>query len=126
MSTNTRMPAPRISRATSSTARGEGSEVIATSASATASRAVAATGPPSAAARAGSRSQATTACPAATRFLAIGRPIVPRPMKPIRATSRSIDAVRDFELADQAGRAFRLADALAEGAVLLVFYRGDF
>jgi peroxiredoxin len=47
-------------------------------------------------------------------------------MKPIRATSRSIDAVRDFELADQAGRAFRLADALAEGAVLLVFYRGDF
>ncbi len=31
----------------------------------------------------------------------------------------------DFELADQSGRRFRLADALREGAVVLVFYRGD-
>jgi peroxiredoxin len=31
----------------------------------------------------------------------------------------------DFELEDQAGRPFRLSDALREGAVVLVFYRGD-
>ena len=31
-----------------------------------------------------------------------------------------------FELLDQAGRRFGLADTLAEGAVVLVFYRGDF
>jgi peroxiredoxin len=31
----------------------------------------------------------------------------------------------ELELEDQAGRRFRLADALAGGAVVLVFYRGD-
>jgi len=31
----------------------------------------------------------------------------------------------DFELRDQGGRPFRLADALAGGAVALVFFRGD-
>jgi peroxiredoxin len=31
----------------------------------------------------------------------------------------------DFQLEDQAGRPFLLADALADGAVVLVFYRGD-
>jgi peroxiredoxin len=31
----------------------------------------------------------------------------------------------DFELADQSGRPFRLADELADGAVALVFLRGD-
>jgi peroxiredoxin len=29
------------------------------------------------------------------------------------------------DLADQAGRPWRLVDALAEGAVVLVFFRGD-
>jgi peroxiredoxin len=31
----------------------------------------------------------------------------------------------DFELPDQEGRPWRLADALARGPVLLVFFRGD-
>jgi peroxiredoxin len=31
----------------------------------------------------------------------------------------------DFTLPDQAGAAFRLEDELARGAVVLVFYRGD-
>jgi peroxiredoxin len=31
----------------------------------------------------------------------------------------------DFELHDQAGETFRLSDALREGAIVLVFYRGD-
>jgi peroxiredoxin len=31
----------------------------------------------------------------------------------------------EVELEDQAGRPFRLSDALREGAVVLVFYRGD-
>ncbi len=35
------------------------------------------------------------------------------------------DDVQDFELTDQAGRAWRLADALTGSAVVLVFYRGD-
>jgi len=35
-------------------------------------------------------------------------------------------AVRDFELPDHAGRPFRLSDALRGGAVVLVFYRGDY
>ena len=33
--------------------------------------------------------------------------------------------MRDFELVDQSGARWRLADALAPGAVVLVFYRGD-
>lgn len=33
--------------------------------------------------------------------------------------------MRDFSLTDQAGRPWRLGDARAEGAVVLVFYRGD-
>ncbi len=33
--------------------------------------------------------------------------------------------MQDFELTDQAERAWRLADALGQGAVVLVFYRGD-
>jgi peroxiredoxin len=32
---------------------------------------------------------------------------------------------RDFELPDQHGRAWSLADSLRSGPVLLVFYRGD-
>ncbi len=31
----------------------------------------------------------------------------------------------DFELVDQAGDIWRLRDALRRGAVVLVFYRGD-
>jgi peroxiredoxin len=31
----------------------------------------------------------------------------------------------DFELRDHEGNGWRLADHLAEGPVLLVFYRGD-
>lgn len=31
----------------------------------------------------------------------------------------------EFEREDQAGGRFRLSDALREGAVALVFYRGD-
>jgi peroxiredoxin len=31
----------------------------------------------------------------------------------------------DFELPDQNGNAWRLADHLARGPVVLVFYRGD-
>jgi peroxiredoxin len=34
-------------------------------------------------------------------------------------------AVPEVDLTDQAGRPWRLADALGEGAVVLVFYRGD-
>ncbi len=34
-------------------------------------------------------------------------------------------AMRDFTLIDQAERGWRLADALGQGAVVLVFYRGD-
>ena len=33
--------------------------------------------------------------------------------------------MRDFELTDQAERAWRLADALKGCAMVLVFYRGD-
>lgn len=33
--------------------------------------------------------------------------------------------MQDFELTDQAGNAWRLRDALHQGAVVLVFYRGD-
>ncbi|MDP9472986.1 MAG: redoxin domain-containing protein [Chloroflexota bacterium] len=31
----------------------------------------------------------------------------------------------EFELTDQAGQSWRLSDALHHGAVVLVFYRGD-
>jgi len=33
--------------------------------------------------------------------------------------------MQDLELTDQAERAWRLADELKRGAVVLVFYRGD-
>ena len=33
--------------------------------------------------------------------------------------------MHDFELTDQTGAAWRLQEALARGAVVLVFYRGD-
>ena len=36
-----------------------------------------------------------------------------------------MDNVRDVELTDQAGEPWRLLEALAQGAVVLVFYRGD-
>jgi hypothetical protein len=79
MSTNAATPAPRSEYATSSTAAGEGSEAIATSAAATASAGVETNAPPTSSPRAGSRSHPTTLWPAATRFRAIGKPIVPRP-----------------------------------------------
>src|SRR5918994_17181 len=49
-----------------------------------ASAGVAATGSPRSAALAGSASTATSSCPAAARFRAIGSPIVPRPMNATR------------------------------------------
>ena len=33
--------------------------------------------------------------------------------------------MQDFELTDQAGERWRMSDALRHGAVVLVFYRGD-
>ena len=33
--------------------------------------------------------------------------------------------MQDFELINQAGKPWRLSRALGEGAVVLVFYRGD-
>ena len=33
--------------------------------------------------------------------------------------------VPDFELTDQAGQPWRLSNALQQGTVVLVFYRGD-
>ncbi len=36
-----------------------------------------------------------------------------------------MDTAIDFELPDQSGSPWRLAEALARGPVLLVFYRGD-
>lgn len=33
--------------------------------------------------------------------------------------------MQDFELTDQNGKSWRLADALERGAIVLVFYRGD-
>jgi peroxiredoxin len=36
-----------------------------------------------------------------------------------------VDRAIDFELPDQEGKAWRLAERLAQGPVLLVFYRGD-
>ncbi len=35
------------------------------------------------------------------------------------------NTMQDFELIDQAGQPWRLTDTLQEGAVVLVFYRGD-
>ena len=35
------------------------------------------------------------------------------------------DDVRDFELLDQAGQPWQLSEAIGCGAVVLVFYRGD-
>ena len=75
---------PADPRTTSSTAAGEGRESKATSQTAAASLGVAATGAPRSAALAGSTSTATSSCPAATRFRAIGRPIVPSPMNATR------------------------------------------
>jgi hypothetical protein len=88
---STRSP-PRLSpcaipsgpSAASSTASGDGSERIATSALEAASAGVDAAGTPSAAARAGSRSQATSSCAAAMRWLAMRAPMVPRPMNATR------------------------------------------
>ncbi|TAN31993.1 redoxin domain-containing protein [bacterium] len=43
-----------------------------------------------------------------------------------RAGKRSdVDEAIDFELSDQDGKSWHLADHLARGPVLLVFYRGD-
>jgi len=36
-----------------------------------------------------------------------------------------VEKAMDFALPDHEGHAWRLADHLARGAVLLVFYRGD-
>ena len=36
-----------------------------------------------------------------------------------------VERAIDFELPDHEGKAWRLADHLAQGPVLLVFYRGD-
>jgi peroxiredoxin len=36
-----------------------------------------------------------------------------------------VDRAIDFELPDHEGKAWRLADHLARGPVVLVFYRGD-
>ncbi len=33
--------------------------------------------------------------------------------------------MRDFELLDQSGQSWRLSSELRQGAVVLVFYRGD-
>ncbi len=33
--------------------------------------------------------------------------------------------MHDFELTDQAGQPWRLREALQHGAIVLVFYRGD-
>jgi hypothetical protein len=37
----------------------------------------------------------------------------------------AVERASDFELPDQEGNAWGLADHLANGPVLLVFYRGD-
>ena len=39
--------------------------------------------------------------------------------------SKAVDKAIEFELPDQDGKAWRLADHLARGPLLLVFYRGD-
>jgi hypothetical protein len=39
--------------------------------------------------------------------------------------SMAVERAIDFELPDHEGKAWRLADHLARGPVLLVFYRGD-
>jgi peroxiredoxin len=36
-----------------------------------------------------------------------------------------VEKAPDFELPDERGRPWRLAEKLREGPVLLVFYRGD-
>jgi peroxiredoxin len=36
-----------------------------------------------------------------------------------------VERATDFELPDQDGTPWRLSDQLKQGAVLLVFYRGD-
>jgi peroxiredoxin len=33
--------------------------------------------------------------------------------------------MRDFELTDQAGQPWRLSETLQQGAIVLVYYRGD-
>ncbi len=42
-----------------------------------------------------------------------------------RAVSIAVENAIDFELPDHEGNAWRLADHLDRGPVLLVFYRGD-
>ena len=44
---------------------------------------------------------------------------------PMPSCQRKGTDVYDFELDDQAGQPWRLAGALQRGAVVLVFYRGD-
>jgi len=41
------------------------------------------------------------------------------------AVSRAVDQAIDFELPDQEGKNWNLAERLARAPVILVFYRGD-
>ena len=59
----------------------------------------------------------------AERALAIGRE-VQRPQSASRRVRRG-EARQDFRLTDQAGQPWQLSEALRDGAVVLVFYRGD-
>ena len=43
----------------------------------------------------------------------------------LKARRIAVDRATDFELTDDRGRPWRLGERLAEGPVLLVFYRGD-
>jgi len=42
-----------------------------------------------------------------------------------RAVHKTVDKAIDFELPDHEGKAWRLANHVAAGPVVLVFYRGD-
>ncbi len=81
----------RMSLQTARTCLPAGNMVMTTSASATASRAEAATAMPSASAcahEAGTRSKPTTRCCALTRLAAMGPPMLPRPMKAMVVIAR--------------------------------------
>src|SRR5262245_25226187 len=80
---------PSAPSTTSSTTPGVGSERRTISASSAAAAGVDAEEAPSRPTRAGSTSQPTRSCPAATRWRAIGRPIVPRPITATRVTPAS-------------------------------------
>jgi hypothetical protein len=43
----------------------------------------------------------------------------------LKARRSAVERATDFELTDDRGRPWRLGERLAEGPVLLVFYRGD-